>query len=133
MMAKSGYEKCAHLYDLFDTKENVEFFLRYASEAGEGNERPLSPAFGGIFDLVLPDGSSTPARHEPYGSRQGERKTMSPLSFILSRKGRGDPFPPHLCPLPKGERKNQTPGHPADAPKATEEMTCNFSLPHLVS
>jgi SAM-dependent methyltransferase len=35
MMAKSGYEKCAHLYDLFDTKENIEFFLRYASEAGE--------------------------------------------------------------------------------------------------
>ena len=34
-MAKSGYEKCAHLYDLFDTKENIEFFLRYASEAGE--------------------------------------------------------------------------------------------------
>jgi len=42
MMAKSGYEKCAHLYDLFDTKENVEFFLRYGSEAGEENERPLS-------------------------------------------------------------------------------------------
>jgi SAM-dependent methyltransferase len=35
MMAKSGYEKCAHLYDLFAAKENIEFFLRYASEAGE--------------------------------------------------------------------------------------------------
>lgn len=31
----TGYEKCAHLYDLFDTKENIEFFLRYGSEAGE--------------------------------------------------------------------------------------------------
>jgi SAM-dependent methyltransferase len=31
----AGYEKCAHLYDLFDTKENVEFFLWYATEAGE--------------------------------------------------------------------------------------------------
>jgi len=30
-----GYEKCAYLYDLFDTKENTEFFLHYASEAGE--------------------------------------------------------------------------------------------------
>jgi len=29
------YEKTAHLYDLFDTKENTEFFLRYASGAGE--------------------------------------------------------------------------------------------------
>jgi SAM-dependent methyltransferase len=30
-----GYEKCAHLYDLFDTKENIGFFLGYAREAGE--------------------------------------------------------------------------------------------------
>lgn len=30
-----GYEKTAHLYDLFDTKENIEFFFHYASEAGE--------------------------------------------------------------------------------------------------
>jgi len=34
-MTDSGYEKCAHLYDLFDTKENIKFFLHYASEAGE--------------------------------------------------------------------------------------------------
>ena len=34
-MDNSGYEKCAHLYDLFDAKENIEFFLRYATEAGE--------------------------------------------------------------------------------------------------
>lgn len=31
----SGYEKCAHLYDLFDNKENIEFFYHYASQAGE--------------------------------------------------------------------------------------------------
>ena len=30
-----GYEKAAHLYDLFDSKENIEFFYHYASEAGE--------------------------------------------------------------------------------------------------
>lgn len=30
-----GYEKSAHLYDLFDTKENIEFFFHYAKEAGE--------------------------------------------------------------------------------------------------
>jgi len=30
-----GYEKAAHLYDLFDTKENIEFFYHYASQAGE--------------------------------------------------------------------------------------------------
>lgn len=30
-----GYEKSAHLYDIFDNKENINFFLHYASEAGE--------------------------------------------------------------------------------------------------
>ncbi len=30
-----GYEKAAHLYDLFDTKENIDFFYHYASQAGE--------------------------------------------------------------------------------------------------
>ena len=35
MIYDSGYEKCAHLYDLFDKKENVEFFLHYGLEAGE--------------------------------------------------------------------------------------------------
>ena len=30
-----SYEKVAHLYDLFDRKENIEFFLHYASAAGE--------------------------------------------------------------------------------------------------
>ena len=35
MTANSGYDKCAHLYDLFDTKENLGLFLHYGSEAGE--------------------------------------------------------------------------------------------------
>ena len=35
MARDTGYEKCAHLYDLFDSKENIEFFLHYGSEAGE--------------------------------------------------------------------------------------------------
>jgi SAM-dependent methyltransferase len=30
-----GYEKSAHLYDLFDKKDNIEFFYQYASRAGE--------------------------------------------------------------------------------------------------
>jgi len=30
-----AYEKAAHFYDLFDAKENIEFFFHYASEAGE--------------------------------------------------------------------------------------------------
>jgi SAM-dependent methyltransferase len=31
----SGYEKSAHLYDIFDDKDNVDFFLHYAAQAGE--------------------------------------------------------------------------------------------------
>jgi SAM-dependent methyltransferase len=30
-----GYEKSAHLYDLFDTKENINFFTHYGIECGE--------------------------------------------------------------------------------------------------
>lgn len=30
-----GYEKAAYLYDLFDTKENINFFLHYSREFGE--------------------------------------------------------------------------------------------------
>lgn len=35
MAYKGGYEKSAHLYDLFDTKENIEFFRYYASNRDE--------------------------------------------------------------------------------------------------
>lgn len=35
MTYHSGYEKSAHLYDLFDTKENFEFFLHYGLKAKE--------------------------------------------------------------------------------------------------
>lgn len=30
-----GYEESAHLYDLFDDKKNLDFFLKYAAEGGE--------------------------------------------------------------------------------------------------
>jgi SAM-dependent methyltransferase len=35
MVFHDGYEKVAHLYDIFDVKENVDFFVGYATEAGE--------------------------------------------------------------------------------------------------
>jgi SAM-dependent methyltransferase len=35
MAAIDGYEKAAHLYDLFDSKPNIDFFVHYAIEAGE--------------------------------------------------------------------------------------------------
>lgn len=33
MVVDKGYEKSAHLYDLFDTKENIDFFCHYGEEA----------------------------------------------------------------------------------------------------
>jgi methylation protein MtfA len=35
MQPQRGYEQSAHLYDRFDTKENIAFFHHYAAEAGE--------------------------------------------------------------------------------------------------
>lgn len=35
MAYHGGYEKIANLFDLFDTKENIEFLFHYASEAGQ--------------------------------------------------------------------------------------------------
>jgi SAM-dependent methyltransferase len=32
MNLREGYEKVAHLYDLFDRKENIEFFSQYAAD-----------------------------------------------------------------------------------------------------
>jgi SAM-dependent methyltransferase len=34
-MHSQGYEKSAHLYDRFDTKDNIPFFLHYRRAAGE--------------------------------------------------------------------------------------------------
>jgi SAM-dependent methyltransferase len=35
MVEDRGYERVAHLYDLFDTKENVDFFYHYAAQVEE--------------------------------------------------------------------------------------------------
>jgi SAM-dependent methyltransferase len=35
MTEQSGYERSAHLYDLFDRKENADFFYHHAAQAGE--------------------------------------------------------------------------------------------------
>ena len=35
MLTPQGYERAAHLYDIFDSKPNIDFFLHYASEVDE--------------------------------------------------------------------------------------------------
>ncbi len=34
MVVNKGYEKAAHLYDIFDNKDNIDFFYRYGKETG---------------------------------------------------------------------------------------------------
>ncbi|MFX1285798.1 MAG: class I SAM-dependent methyltransferase [Promethearchaeota archaeon] len=34
MVVDKGYEKAAHLYDIFDNKDNIDFFYQYGKEAG---------------------------------------------------------------------------------------------------
>ena len=65
MAYDTGYEKCAHLYDLFDTKENLKFFFHYASEAGE------------IFDIGAGTGRIR-LSPSPSPSPPGERKPTLP-------------------------------------------------------
>jgi SAM-dependent methyltransferase len=83
MEKKGGYEKCAHLYDLFDTKRNIEFFLHYAEKAeavldiGAGTGRVAikiaesgievtciepSPAMRKVFEKKLKDKESLSER-----------------------------------------------------------------------
>jgi SAM-dependent methyltransferase len=83
MSERSGYERSAHLYDLFDAKSNIAFFGRYAREAGvvldvgAGRGRiaiPLarmgvtvyavepSPAMRGEFERKLRQGHCLPER-----------------------------------------------------------------------
>lgn len=42
-----------------------------SGESSISVELPLTPAFGGIFDLVLPDGSPSPQRGEGIGGSLG--------------------------------------------------------------
>jgi SAM-dependent methyltransferase len=77
----SGYEKCAHLYDLFDTKENLGFFLKYALAAkeildiGAGTGRiafPLAEKGVSVF-CVEP----SPAMRREFLKKLGRRRDFS--------------------------------------------------------
>ena len=94
-----GYEKTAHLYDLFDTKENIEFFYHYASEAGEildigaGTGRIAIPlAERGVRVVCI---EPSPAMRRESQKKLSERRELSKnieliggdaMSFDLGRK-----------------------------------------------
>ncbi len=81
MNQPGGYEKCAHLYDLFDTKENVGFFLKYGLAAkevldiGAGTGRiafPLAEKGVNVF-CVEP----SPAMRREFLKKLGQRREFS--------------------------------------------------------
>lgn len=81
MTLNKGYEKCAHLYDLFDTKENIEFFYHYASETGEildigaGTGRIAIPlAEKGIRVFCI---EPSPAMRKEFTRKMSRRKKLS--------------------------------------------------------
>lgn len=81
MVHDSGYEKCAHLYDLFDTKNNIEFFLHYATQAkeildvGAGTGRIAIPlAQKGIKVFCV---EPSPAMRREFLKKLGQRRDFS--------------------------------------------------------
>ena len=84
----SGYEKCAHLYDLFAIKEDIEFFMRYASEAkeildiGAGTGRiafPLAEKGVNVF-CVEP----SPAMRREFLKKLGQRRDFSEKITLIA-------------------------------------------------
>lgn len=81
MSYHSGYEKCAHLYDLFDIKENIEFFHHYASESkeildiGAGTGRIAIPlAEKGIKVFCV---EPSPAMRREFGKKLSQHLKLS--------------------------------------------------------
>jgi SAM-dependent methyltransferase len=88
MVHHTGYEKCAHLYDLFDTKENIEFFLRYASQAkeildiGAGTGRIAIPlAQKGIKVFCV---EPSPAMRREFLKKLGQRRDFSEKITLIA-------------------------------------------------
>jgi SAM-dependent methyltransferase len=92
MAHNGGYEKCAQLYDLFDTKENIEFFFRYASQAkeildiGAGTGRlaiPLAERGVKVF-CVEP----SPAMRREFLKKLGQRRDFSEKVTLIAGDAR---------------------------------------------
>lgn len=88
MAGHEGYEKSAHLYDLFDDKNNLGFFLKYASEVSEvldigaGTGRiavPLARA-GARVTCVEP----SPAMRHEFELKLAAEPEIAPRIKILS-------------------------------------------------
>lgn len=92
-----GYEKSAHLYDLFDQKANIEFFYLYASRAkevldiGAGTGRiALALAKHGVKVVCI---EPSPAMRRQFEMKLARQPDLS--AYIHLAAGRADSF--NLC------------------------------------
>jgi SAM-dependent methyltransferase len=95
-MLLQGYEKSAHLYDLFDTKDNISFFLHYGRAAGEildigaGTGRiaiPLAEAGVKVF-CVEP----SPAMRAIFEKKLSQRSDLEEKIELIAGDARGFDF-----------------------------------------
>ena len=82
-----GYEKSGHLYDLFDQKANIEFFLRYASQAkevldvGAGTGRIALPlAKRGVKVVCI---EPSPAMRQEFETKLAQQPDLSARIHLL--------------------------------------------------
>lgn len=91
-MRDQGYEKSAHLYDRFDTKDNIPFFLHYGRAAGEildigaGTGRiaiPLAEAGDKVF-CVEP----SPAMRKVFQGKLSKKRDLSKNITLVGGEAR---------------------------------------------
>jgi SAM-dependent methyltransferase len=95
-MLSQGYEKSAHLYDLFDTKDNIPFFLHYGLATGEildigaGTGRiafPLAETGVKVF-CVEP----SPAMRAVFEEKLSQRSDLEKRITLIEGDARGFDF-----------------------------------------
>ncbi len=83
-----GYDKSAHLYDLFDTKENIDFFYHFAADAGEildigaGTGRIAIPLAEKGIRLTCVEPS--PAMRDIFTDKLAERFELEKNIFLVA-------------------------------------------------
>ncbi|MFX0182365.1 MAG: class I SAM-dependent methyltransferase [Candidatus Hodarchaeota archaeon] len=88
MVVDKGYEKAAHLYDLFDTKDNIDFFYHYGKEAksildiGAGTGRIAIPLAEKGVNVVCIEPS--PAMRHEFNKKLKNNPNLNKLITLIA-------------------------------------------------